>query len=59
MTVLGLLIIIQTFEMKNCFYMQSVRGRKRIDSTVLEEVATTVQEETSGCEIMCSLPAIA
>ena len=28
--------------------MQSGRGRKRYDSTVIEEVATVVQEELSG-----------
>ena len=58
-TVQGLLIMIQTFEMTGSFGMQSGRGRKRIDSTVFDEVVAAAQEETSGGEISCSSRGIA
>ena len=44
MTVQGLLKTIQKFEKTGSFDVQSGRERKRIDSTVVEEV---VQEESS------------
>ena len=39
--------MIQKFEKTSSFDVQSGRGRKTIDSTVVEEVATVVQEESS------------
>ena len=48
MTVQGLLKMIQKFKKASSFDMQSGRERKRIYSTVVEEVATAVQEELSG-----------
>ena len=42
MTVQGLLKVIQKFKKTGSFNEQSGRGRKRIDSTVVEEVATAV-----------------
>ncbi|GBM66464.1 hypothetical protein AVEN_146292-1 [Araneus ventricosus] len=48
MTVQGLLKMIQKFEKTGSFAVRPGRGRKRIDSTVVEEVATAVQEESSG-----------
>ena len=54
MTVLGLLIMIQTFEKTDSFDVQSNRGRKIINSTVVEELATAVHEETSSGEKSCS-----
>ncbi|GBN95310.1 hypothetical protein AVEN_75324-1 [Araneus ventricosus] len=48
MTVQGLLKMIQKFEKTCSFTVQSGRGRKRIDSTVVEEVAIAVQEESNG-----------
>ena len=38
MTVQGLLKIIQKFEKTSSFHAQSVREKKRIDSTVVKEV---------------------
>ncbi|GBN75379.1 hypothetical protein AVEN_8064-1 [Araneus ventricosus] len=59
MTVQGLLKMIQKFEKTGSFAVQSGRGRKRIDSTVVEEVATAVQEESSGGVQPCSAREIA
>ena len=39
--------------------MQSGRGRKRIDSTVVEEVATAVQEESSSGMKPCNARGVA
>ena len=47
MTVQGLLKMIQKFENTGSFHVQSGRGRKRIDLTVVE-VTTAVQEKSSG-----------
>ena len=43
MTAAGLKKMIQKFEKAGSFNGQSIRGRKRIDSSV-EEVATSVQK---------------
>ncbi|GBL98473.1 hypothetical protein AVEN_257882-1 [Araneus ventricosus] len=59
MTVQGLLKMIQKFEKTGSFSVQSGRGRKRIDSTVVEEVATAVQEVSSGGVQPCSAREIA
>ena len=59
MTAQGLLKLIQKFEKTGSFDVQSDRGRKRIDSTVVEEVATAVQEESSGGVKPCSARGIA
>ena len=58
-TVQDLLIMIQTFGMIGSIDVQSGRGRKRIDSRVVDEVAAAAQEETSGGEISCSSRGIA
>ncbi|CAL1272472.1 unnamed protein product [Larinioides sclopetarius] len=57
MTMQGLLKLIQKFEKTGSFAVQSGRGRKRIDSMVVEEVAlaTAVQEESSGGVQPCSV----
>ena len=53
MTVQGLLKVIQKFEKIGSFDVQSGRGRKRIDLTIAEEVATAVLEEVERwCEIL-------
>ena len=44
-TVQGLLKMIKKFEKTGVFDVQSVRGKKRIDSTEVEEVAIAVEEE--------------
>ena len=54
MTMQSLLIMIQIFEMTDSFHVQSGRGKKRIYSMVVDEVATAVRQETSGGEISCS-----
>ena len=54
MTVKVLLKMIQKFENAGSFDVQSGRERKRIDSTVVEEVHTAVQEESSGGVKLCS-----
>ena len=41
--------MIQKFEKTGSFDEQSNRRKKRIDSTVVEEVATAVHEESRGC----------
>ncbi|GFT04318.1 hypothetical protein TNCV_1928771 [Trichonephila clavipes] len=38
----------QKFKETACFYVQSGRGKKKVKSTVVEEVATTVQDESSS-----------
>ena len=48
MTLHGLFKIIQEFEKRGPFDVQSGSGKKIINSTVVEEVATAVREETSG-----------
>ncbi|GFX41489.1 DUF4817 domain-containing protein [Trichonephila clavipes] len=48
MTTQGLEKRIQKFEEMDPFHVQSGRGRKRVQSMVVEEVATAVQEESSG-----------
>ena len=50
----GLLKILQKFEKTCSFDIQSGRGRKRIGSTVFEEMATALQEESSGGVKPCS-----
>ena len=40
--------MIQKFEKTGPFDVQSGKGKKKIDSTSVEEVATTIQEESSG-----------
>ncbi|GBM47056.1 hypothetical protein AVEN_179784-1 [Araneus ventricosus] len=59
MIVQGLLKMIQKFEKTGFFAVQSGRGRKKIDSTVVEEVTTAVQEESSGGVQPCSAREIA
>ena len=54
MIVQGLLKIIQKCEKTGSFDVQCGRERKRIDLTVVEEVAKAVQEESSGGEKPCS-----
>ena len=51
--------MILKFEKTGSFHVQSDKGRKRNDSTVGEEVASTVQEESSGGVKPCSTPGIA
>ena len=46
MTAMYMEKIIQKFEK---FYVQFDTGRKRINSTSVEEVPITVQEKSSGC----------
>ena len=58
MTVQGLLKMIQKYEKTDSFDVQSDRLRKRINSTVVEEVATAVQK-SSGCVKPCSTLGIA
>ncbi|GBM61042.1 hypothetical protein AVEN_264371-1 [Araneus ventricosus] len=53
-TVQGLLKMIQKFEKTSSFAVQSGRGRKRIDSTVVEEVATAVQVERWCATVQCT-----
>ena len=48
MTLHGLFKIIQEFEKRGPFDVQSGSGKKIINSTVVEEVATAVQEELSA-----------
>ena len=48
MTVQSLLKIIQEFEKTSSFDVQSSRGRKRIDSTIVEEEVTAGKRR---CEI--------
>ncbi|GFV74159.1 hypothetical protein TNCV_4510651 [Trichonephila clavipes] len=45
---------IQKLEETGSFHVQSVRGRKRVNSMVVEEVATAVQKESSGSLQPCS-----
>lgn len=59
MTVRGLVKMMKKFESTGSFDVQSGRGRKRCDSAVVEEVATAVQEESSGGEQPCSARRIA
>ncbi|MBJ5486920.1 hypothetical protein JGG36_24350, partial [Salmonella enterica subsp. enterica serovar Meleagridis] len=59
MTAVGLEKMIQKFEKTGSFDVQSGRGRKRLDSTVVDEVATAVQEESSGGVQPCSARGIA
>ena len=54
-----MLKIIQKFEEIGSFDVQSGRRRKRIDSTVTEEVATAMQEESNGGVKPCSARRIA
>ena len=51
--------MIQKFEETGSFDVQSGRGGKRIDSTVVEEMATAVQEESSGGMKSCRAQGIA
>ena len=55
----GLLKIIQKFEKTGSFDMQSHRRRKRINLTVIEEVATAMQEDSSSSVTPCSAWGIA
>ncbi|GFV95406.1 uncharacterized protein TNCV_4574081 [Trichonephila clavipes] len=50
----GLEKIIRKFEDTGAFYVQSGRGRKRVNSTGVEEVATTMQEESNRGLQSCS-----
>ena len=59
MTVQDLLKVIQKFEKTGSCDVQSGRGRKIIDSTVVKEVATAVQEELRGVVKLCSAWGIA
>ena len=59
MTVQCLLKIIQKFEKTGSFDVQSSKGRKRIDSTVVEKLTTAVQEESSGGMEPCKARGIA
>ena len=54
MDVHGLLKMIPKFERTVSFDVQSGTGRKRIDSTIAEELATVVQVELSGDVKPCS-----
>ena len=54
MTVQGLLKMIQKFEKTRSFDVKFGRGRKKIDSKVVEEVPTAVKEESSGGVKPCS-----
>ena len=59
MTVQGLLKMIQKFRKTGSFDVQSGTGMKRIDSTVVEDVAIAVQDESSGGVKPCSARRIA
>ncbi|GFT22302.1 uncharacterized protein TNCV_3273011 [Trichonephila clavipes] len=48
MTAQGLKKIIQKFGETSSLYVQSGRGRKRVNSTVVEEVVMAMLEESSG-----------
>ena len=50
----GSIKTIQKFEKIGSFGVQSGRGIKRIDSTVVEEVTTAVHKESSGGVKLCS-----
>ena len=54
MTVQYMLKMIQKLNKTGSFDVQSGRGRKRFDWTIVEEVATAVQEESSGGAKPCS-----
>ena len=54
----GSVKMIQEFEKTGSFDVQSVRGRKRIDSMVIEKVATAKQEESSDGVKSCSVRGI-
>ena len=51
--------MVEKFEKTSSFDVQSDRGRKRIDSTVVEEVVTTMQEESRVGVKPCSARGIA
>ncbi|GFW29597.1 uncharacterized protein TNCV_3934651 [Trichonephila clavipes] len=51
--------MIQKFEETDSFHVQSGRGRKRVNSTVVDGVATVVQKESSGGLQPCSARRIA
>ena len=59
MILLRLLKMIQKFKKAGSFDVQSDRGKKRIDSTVVEEVAIAVQEESIAGMKPCSARGIA
>lgn len=59
MTAKGLEKMIVKFEKTGSFGVQPGRGRKRIDSTSVDEVATAMQEESSGGVQTCSARRIA
>ncbi|XP_049803118.1 uncharacterized protein LOC126237248 isoform X2 [Schistocerca nitens] len=54
MTAVGLEKMIRKFEKTGSFGVQPGRGRKRIDSTLVEAVDTAMQEQTSGGVQTCS-----
>ncbi|NSX83577.1 hypothetical protein GOM44_04425 [Wolbachia endosymbiont of Atemnus politus] len=54
MTANGLRHMIKKFEDTGSFEVKSGRGRKAIPSTSVEDVATAVQDETSGNVQTCS-----
>ncbi|GBN58893.1 hypothetical protein AVEN_84747-1 [Araneus ventricosus] len=58
MTVQGLLKMIQKFEKTGSFSVQSGRGRKRIDSTVVEEVAGGVERWCATVQCTGNCPTI-
>ena len=59
MTVQSLLKMIQKFKKTGSIDVQCSRRRKRLNSTVIDEVATAVQEESSGGVKPCSAWGIA
>ena len=54
MNVIGLKQMMQKFETTGSFDVQPDRGRKQVHSTVVEEVASALQEGLAGGVIPCS-----
>ena len=48
MSVMGVKQMMQKFETTGSFDVQPGRGRKQVHSTVVEEVATALQEGSAG-----------